>query len=95
MVEYPQHDSRMIPASQNLYQMVAEGRIAHDGDPTLKRHVENAVADQKPRGWRLTKPKGSRKKIDAAIALAIAAHRAQTAAPPEPSVYEAESLLGI
>lgn len=95
MVEYPQHDSRMIPASQNLYQMVAEGRIAHDGDPTLKRHVENAVADQKPRGWRLTKPKGSRKKIDAAIALAIAAHRAQTAAPPEPSVYESESLLVI
>lgn len=95
MVEYPQHDSRMIPASQNLYQMVAEGRIAHDGDPTLKRHVENAVADQKPRGWRLTKPKGSRKKIDAAIALAIAAHRAQTAAPPEPSVYETAGLLVI
>lgn len=96
MVEYPQHDSRMIPASQGLYQLVAEGRLAHDGDATLKRHVENAVADQKPRGWRLTKPKGSRKKIDAAIALAIAAHRAETAASDVgPSVYETESLLVI
>lgn len=96
MVEYPQHDSRMIPASQGLYQLVAEGRLAHDGDATLKRHVENASAEQKPRGWRLTKPKGSRRKIDAAIALAIAAHRAETAsAAAGPSIYETESLLVI
>ena len=96
MVEFPQHDSRMIPASQGLYQLVAEGKIAHDGDPTLRRHVENAIADQKPRGWRLTKPKGSRRKIDAAIALAIAVHRAQNAETAESrSVYEDESLLVI
>lgn len=94
MVEYPQHDSRMIAASQNLYQLVVEGKLAHDGDPTLKRHVENAVADQKPRGWRLTKPKGSRKKIDAAIACAIAAFRAQSEAPqPKRSVYEDRGIL--
>jgi len=96
MVEFPQHDSRMIPASQNLYQLVSEGRIAHDGDPVLRRHVENAIADQKPRGWRLTKPKGSRRKIDAAIALAIATYRATTTdTVGEPSVYETESLLVI
>ena len=77
MVEYPQHDSRMIAASQSLYQLVVEGKLAHDGDSTLKRHVESAIADQKPRGWRLTKPKGARRKIDAAIACAIAAYRAQ------------------
>lgn len=94
MVEYPQHDSRMIPASQGLYQLVVEGKIAHDGDPALKRHVENATADQKPRGWRLSKPRGSRRKIDAAIALAIAAHRAQNLAPEMvQSVYEERGVL--
>lgn len=81
MVEFPQHDARMIPASQSLYQLVVERRIAHGGDPTLARHIGNATADQKPRGWRLTKPKGSRKKIDAAIAAAIASYRALQPAP--------------
>lgn len=89
MVEFPQSDQRMIPASQTLYQLVVEGKLAHDGDPALARHVAAAVADQKPRGWRLTKPKGSRRKIDAAIATAIAAFRAQAEPPAERrSVYE-------
>lgn len=96
MVEYPQHDSRMIAASQNLYQLVVEGKLAHDGDPTLKRHIENAVADQKPRGWRLTKPKGSRRKIDAAIACAIAAFRAQSEPPQvRRSIYESRGILSF
>lgn len=81
MVEYPQHDSRMIPASQSLYQAIVEGRLAHDGDPALGRQVANVTADQRPRGWRISKPKGSRKKIDAAVALAIAAHRALEPSP--------------
>ena len=94
MVEFPQSDSRMIPASQTLYQLVVEGKLAHDGDVTLARHVANATADQKPRGWRLTKPKGSRKKIDAAVATAIATYRAQEAPPVEhDSVYEQRGLL--
>lgn len=94
MVEYPQHDSRMIAASQNLYQLVVEGKLAHDGDPTLSRHIANAIADQKPRGWRLTKPKGSRKKIDAAIACAIASVRAQQEPPkPRRSVYEERGVM--
>ncbi len=94
MVQYPQHDSRMVPASQGLYQLVVEGRIAHNGDPALARHVANAVADQKPRGWRLTKPKGSRKKIDAVIATAMATHRAQEPSPAvRRSVYEDRGVM--
>ena len=94
MVEYPQHDSRMVPASQGLYQLVVEGRLAHNGDPALARHVANASAAQKPRGWRLTKPKGSRKKIDAAISCAIAAHRAQEPSPVRRrSVYEDRGMV--
>ena len=95
MVEFPQHDSRMIPACQNLYQLVVEGTLAHDGDPALARHVANAAADQRPRGWRLTK-KQSKRKIDAAIATAIAALRAQEPAPETPaSVYEERGILSL
>lgn len=96
MVKYPQHDSYMVPASQGFYQLVMERKIAHDGDPILAAHVAAATADQKPRGWRLTKPKGSRKKIDAAIAAAIAAHRAQEPVPVKKrSAYDDHDLLTV
>ncbi len=78
MVPFDQGDSRMIPASQTLFDCVAEGLIAHDGDETLRRHILSATADQKYRGWRLSKPKGSARHIDAAIATAIAVYRART-----------------
>jgi phage terminase large subunit-like protein len=90
MVELPQTDSRMIPASQNFFQLIVEKKIAHDGDAALARHVGNVTADPKPRGaYRISKPRGSKKKIDSAIAAAIAAHRAQQPAPQvRRSVYE-------
>lgn len=94
MVEFPQHDSRMVPASQRFYQLITEKTIAHDGDPALARHVAAVIADQKPRGWRMSKPKGSRRKIDAAIAAAIAAYRAQDPYPEsQESIYESRGLL--
>ena len=93
MIEFPQSDARMVPAAQTLYQLVTEGKLAHDGNPVLKRHVENAVADRRPRGWRISKS-SSRKKIDAAIATAIAVVRAQEIAPEvKPSVYENRGVL--
>ena len=97
MVEFPQSDSRMIPASQALFDLVTERAVAHDGDPVLKRHILNATADEKGRGaWRLSKPKGSQRKIDAAIATAIAVVRAQQQEPQEVvSVYEGRGLLSL
>lgn len=94
MVEYPQSDARMIPASQCLYDMLLEGKLAHADDESFRRQVLSAIADQKPRGWRLSKPKGSQRKIDAAIALAVAVYRAQQMAPIEsPSVYEERGFI--
>lgn len=84
MGEYPQTDPRMIPASQELYRLVLQRLLAHDGDPTLARHVANAIAHQKLRGWRLSKPTGSTKHIDAAISTAIASYAAQKEPPPPP-----------
>lgn len=92
MVEFPQAPSRMVPASQQFYQLICEGKIAHDGDPILTKHILNVIAQQGPRGWTMSKPKGSRRKIDAAIAAAIAVYRAQTLAPAE-SVYESRGLV--
>lgn len=94
MVEFPQQDARMVPASQQTYQLICEGKLAHDGDLVLARHVLNVIADQRPRGWRMSKPKGSKRKIDAAIAMAIAAYRAQTP-PPLQSVYESRGLVTL
>lgn len=97
MVEFPQTDPRMVPASQAFYEAIMKTHVAHDGDPVLKRHVENVTADQKPRGWRMSKPVGSTRKIDAAIAAAIALYCAQTTAAPEEftSVYETRGILLI
>lgn len=74
MEEVPQSDLRMVPASQALYQMIAEQLIEHDGDPKFTRHMKAAVAVQVRGGnggWRLAKGK-TKKKMDAAIAAAIA-----------------------
>ena len=93
MVEFPQTDSRMVPASQCLHDLVVETKLAHNGDEAERRHVLSAIADQKARGWRLSKPKGSLRKIDRCIAKAIAVYRATLAEPKEePSVYETRGI---
>lgn len=80
MVEIPQSDTHMAPASQSLYQLIREGLIEHDGDPTLTRHMRAAVAVQTRGGngaWRLAKGK-TKKKMDGAVALAMAVSLALT-----------------
>jgi len=89
MVEVPQHESRLIPISQAFFEFAKEGILAHDGNPDLRRHIRNVVAKQKPRGWRIDKPAGSRKNIDAAMAAATAVFGASRndQGPPTPGVY--------
>lgn len=97
MVEYSQTHQRMVPASLALYEAIVKKRAAHDGDPTLKTHIENVTADQTPRGARISKPKGSKRHIDAAVAAAIAVEAAQQPAPPPKrrSAYETRSLMTV
>jgi phage terminase large subunit-like protein len=78
MVEFPQGGGRMEPASGNLYELVQERRIVHDGDPELRRQVLAAVTVPTDRGgWRISKRK-SLERIDAAVSLAMMADRAVT-----------------
>lgn len=68
---------RMGPATDRLYQAVAEQTITHDGDERLAAHVAHCIAKATPHGDVVTKDKRmSTRKIDAAIAAIIAADRA-------------------
>lgn len=72
VLEYPNTPHRMVPACAALYGAVVEGRITHDGNPVLTRHLRNAVVKERPDGAYITKDgRGSPRKIDAAIAAII------------------------
>lgn len=77
VVEFPQTDNRMVPASEDLYVDVRDQILLHDGDPVLRRHVMAGVAAETGRGWRLSKRLATRP-VDALIALAMAASLART-----------------
>ena len=96
MVEFPQSDTRMVPASQALYEAIMAGEIAHSGNAAEKRHVQGVTPDQRERGWRISKPRGSKRKIDFAVALAIAVYGSQLDPPVTTrSKYEDAGILVI
>jgi phage terminase large subunit-like protein len=73
MLEHPMSNERMTLASANLYKLIQEGKVRHDGDPELRSHVLAGTTKETERGWRLVKDPKQRRPIDALIALAIAA----------------------
>jgi phage terminase large subunit-like protein len=74
VVEYPQSPSRMVPATQRLYEAVVTGELRHDGANTLARHIGNAVV--RPNGQIGKEHKDSGRKVDAAVAAIMAYDRA-------------------
>ncbi len=85
-VVFPQTNARMVQASSTLYDLIKEGRVVHDGDLVLRAHVLAAVAMETESGWRVSKLK-TKQKIDALVALVMAAQRAaDDANVPEPFV---------
>jgi phage terminase large subunit-like protein len=96
MVEFPQWNRYMVPASTTLYELIVTARIAHPGDPVLTEHMGNAVGARTDRGWRIRKPKDKAgheidaKHIDGAVATAMGVHQAQQPAPA-PRVRKARS----
>lgn len=87
MVEMPQTDTRMGPASETLYELIRAGRVVHDGDPVLRAHILAAVPATTERGVRISKRK-SKAHIDAAIATAMAASRAVHEVRETPFYFE-------
>lgn len=78
MVEFPQSDTQMVPATQAAYELIIKGELEHDGDPVLARHVRSGLAVQSYRGGqRITKAKSNRK-IDGLIAMLMAIQTMRT-----------------
>lgn len=82
MVEVPQTNARMIPATEYLYELIVDGAFAHDGNATYGRHFRNAVTRVTPSGIRVDKMK-TRKPQDACIATIIAASELMQDEPEE------------
>jgi len=73
--EFKQSSARAI-ADKNLRDLIIGRRLAHNGDETLRKHVENSKARFDAGGDKLRIVKGSPKdKIDACVALSMASMR--------------------
>jgi phage terminase large subunit-like protein len=84
--EFQQTNQNMARACQSLYDVVAEGRLRHGGDPELEQYILNAAVKETNFGWRITKP-SDEEKIDGAIAAAMAVDVAE--------VERAERGIGV
>jgi phage terminase large subunit-like protein len=79
VVEFPQTPSRMVPATAAFYDAVVNGRVKHDGDPSLARHAGNATPYYSRNGLMVKKEsKTSLKRIDLLVAALMAHSRAGT-----------------
>jgi phage terminase large subunit-like protein len=77
VVEFPQSPSRMIKACAKFFDAVQERNLIHDGNPTLSRHLDNAVLKLTPAGPHIKKDaRNSPRKIDAAVSSIMAVDRA-------------------
>jgi phage terminase large subunit-like protein len=77
VVEFPQSPSRMIKACAKFFDAVQERNLIHDGNPTLARHLDNAVLKMTPAGPHIKKDaRNSPRKIDAAVSSIMAVDRA-------------------
>jgi phage terminase large subunit-like protein len=78
VVEYPNTISRTVPATAKLYEAIMNGKLKHNGDAALGRHLDNCVLKiDSQRGARITKDyRNPKLKIDLAIALLMAYDRA-------------------
>jgi phage terminase large subunit-like protein len=71
---YPQQDSRVIPASQRLYDAFLNEKLVLPDLPELAQHAAGAVAKHSRRGWRIDRP-NPRVEIDGVSALLMALDR--------------------
>ena len=72
MVEFPQTPDHLTAMSQNIYDLIKGGNLVIYKDKEFRSHVQNSLATQTSRGWRIVK-KSTNNKIDLVIALAMAA----------------------
>tara|TARA_R110000822_G_scaffold307327_2_gene434319 strand:- start:2433 stop:3944 length:1512 start_codon:yes stop_codon:yes gene_type:complete len=78
VVEYKNTVNRTAPATAKLYEGIMSGKLKHNGDAALARHLDNCILKiDSQRGARITKDfRNPKLKIDLAIALMMAYDRA-------------------
>ncbi len=59
VVEYPQFDSRLVPATDRLHRAVTERWLQHPDDPQLNAHVHGSLLRDTRRGVRVDKQPGA------------------------------------
>lgn len=79
MVEFPQAAGTMGPASTMAYELASTGRLYHDGDPVLAKHVADTEALLTERGMKVTK--GKKRANHSAVAMVMAVAMAMQEAP--------------
>jgi phage terminase large subunit-like protein len=94
MVEWGQSNALMCPATQTLYEAVANNRLRHGGDETLRRHALNAATRMTERGIRVAKLP-SKEHIDALVALMMAVELLGRQREPRRSVYETRGVFTV
>lgn len=77
--EFKQNHVKMSAASMMLLDVLKEGRMRHGGHAELSDQVLNAGVQETPYGWRITKVQDDLK-IDACVALVMAAYLAEAEA---------------
>ena len=78
---FPQQDSRVIPASQRLYDAVTNETLVLPDVPELAQHAAGAIAKHSRRGWRIDRP-NPRVEIDGITALMMAVDRLENRPAP-------------
>jgi phage terminase large subunit-like protein len=58
-----------------LFELIRGGNLVVYSDDAMRLAISRTVADETPRGWRISKEKQSHK-IDVVVALAMACHAA-------------------
>jgi phage terminase large subunit-like protein len=92
MVTMGQTAATMAPASTTTYELVTTGRLTHDGDPILARHVMDSSALLTERGMKVQK--GKRRPNHSAIAMVMAVALASVE-PPKPFVRKPRVARGF
>ncbi len=92
MIEWPQNNANMCPATRTLYEVVTQGRLRHGGHPIARQHALAAGVKETERGLRIKKTE-SRAPDDAAVALAMAVEWASRQSAKRHSVYEDRSVV--
>ena len=90
MVELPQTQSNCIAFSQCLFDLIKSIKISFYQSEEIRLSLINCKVIYSGRGWRIVKKSGT-KKIDLAIALAMACYGAVTAPEESEQIIEGQS----